>query len=76
VIGTGLDVWEILELLRSSAGDEDQLLAAHPLVGARHLRVAGAYGERFPDEIAAFVESTRRPLEELRRLHPLLQAGE
>src|SRR3954453_10527723 len=52
VIGTGLDVWEILQLLRSPAGNEPQLRAAHPMIGARHLRVARAYGERFPDEVA------------------------
>jgi hypothetical protein len=75
VIGTGLDVWEILELLRSYAGDEQELRAAHPLIGDRHVRLARAYGERFPDEIAAFIEATRRPLDELRRLYPFLQAG-
>jgi hypothetical protein len=75
VIGTGLDIWEILELLRSYAGDEEQLRAAHPLIGERHVRIARAYGERFPDEIAAFVEDTTRPLDELRRLYPFLQTG-
>jgi hypothetical protein len=75
VIGTGLDVWEILELLRSYAGDEQQLRAAHPLIGERHLRLARAYGERFPEEIAAFAEDSRRPLDELRRLYPLLQTA-
>lgn len=76
VIGTGLDVWEILELLRSYAGDEQQLRAAHPLIGERHVRLARAYGERFPDEIAAFIEDTGRPLDELRRLYPFVQAGQ
>jgi hypothetical protein len=76
VIGTGLDVWEMLELLRSYAGDERQLRAAHPSVDERHLRLARAYGERFPEEIAAFAEDSRRPLDELRRLYPLLQAAE
>jgi hypothetical protein len=76
VIGTGLDVWEILELLRSYAGDEQQLRAAHPLIGDRHLRLARAYGERFPEEIAAFAEDSQRPLDELRRLYPLLQTAE
>lgn len=73
VIGTGLDVWEIFELVRSYAGKEDQLRAAHPLIGERHVRLARVYGERFPDEIAAFVDDTRRPLDELRRLYPFLQ---
>ena len=76
VIGTGLDVWEILELLRSYAGDEQQLRAAHSLIGERHVRLARAYGERFPDEVAAFAEDSRRPLDELRRLYPLLQTAE
>jgi hypothetical protein len=76
VIGTGLDVWEILELLRSYAGDVQQLRAAHPLIGERHLRLARAYGERFPDDIAPFVEDSRRPLDELRQLYPFLQTGD
>jgi len=76
VIGTGLDVWEIVELLRSYEDDERQLRAAHPLVGDRHLRLARAYAERFPDEIAAFAEDSRRPLGELRQLYPFLQAAE
>jgi hypothetical protein len=76
VIGTGLDVWEILELVRSYAGDEQQLQAAHPMLGERHLRLARAYGERFPDEVAAFVEESTRRLDELRRLYPFLQFGE
>jgi hypothetical protein len=76
VIGTGLDVWEILELARSYRGDEQELHAAHPLLGERHLRLARAYAERFPDEIAGFAEDNRRPLDDLRRLYPFLQAGE
>ena len=73
VIGTGLDVWEILELLRFYAGGAQGLHAAHLLIGERHVRLARAYDERFPDEIAAFVEDTTRPLEELRQLYPFLQ---
>jgi hypothetical protein len=76
VIGTGLDVWEILEMLRSYEGDEPRLRAAHPLVGERHLRLARAYGERFPGEIAAFAEDGTRPLDELRRLYPFLATAE
>jgi hypothetical protein len=35
-----------------------------------------AYGERFPDEIAALAEDSGRPLDQLRRLYPFLQTGE
>jgi hypothetical protein len=76
MIGTGLDVWEILELLGSYAGDELRLIAAHPMVDERHLHLARAYGERFPDEIAAFRDDTGRSLDELRRLYPFLQTSE
>jgi hypothetical protein len=72
--GTGLDVWEILELLRAYAGDEERLCAAHPW-SANATCASRAYGERFPDEIAAFVEDSRRPLGELRQLYPFLQTG-
>lgn len=71
-IGSGLDVWEIIELLRSYQGDEESLMADHPLVSDRHLRVTRAYAERFPAEIEALLEANRRPLDELRELYPFL----
>lgn len=73
VIGSGLDVWEIVELLRSYDGDEQALRAGHPLVGDRHLRSARAYAERFPAEIEALLDENRRPLNELRELYPFLR---
>jgi hypothetical protein len=76
VIGTGLDVWEILELLRSYADDERRLMAAHPMVDQRHLRIARAYGQRFPGEVAAFRDEAGRSLDELRRLYPFLQTSD
>ena len=71
-IGSGLDVWEIIELLRSYAGDRPQLHQSHPLVSDRHLRLARAYAERFPEEIEPFLEESRRPLDELLALYPFL----
>jgi hypothetical protein len=40
VVGSGLDVWEIIELLRSYDGDEEMMRASHPLLSDRHLRPA------------------------------------
>src|SRR5882724_6771232 len=54
VFGTGLDVWEVLELLRSHGDDEAALLANHTLVGERHLRLARSYASRFPAEVDRF----------------------
>ncbi len=75
VIGTGLDVWEILELLRSYDDDEQRLRAAHPTVDERHLRLAPRVRQRFPDEIVVFRDEIDRSLDELRRLYPFLQTS-
>jgi hypothetical protein len=76
VIGSGLDVWELIDLLRSYDEDTGKLRASHPLVSDRHLRLARAYAERFPDEIADLLELNRRPLEELRGLYPFLEVAD
>lgn len=73
VIGSGLDVWEIVELLLSYDGDEASLRMSHPLVLDRHLRLARAYAERFPGEIESLIEENHRPLDELRNLYPFLR---
>lgn len=73
VIGTGLDVWELVELDRAHGGDEQALREAHPLVADRHLRLARGYAERFPDEVASFLEQNDRPLEQLLSLYPFLE---
>lgn len=75
VIGSGLDVWEIVELDRDYGDDEQALRESHPLVGDRQLRLARAYAERFPDEIDAFLADARRPLDELRSLYPFLETA-
>ncbi len=75
VIGSGLDVWEIIDLLRSYGGDEALLQASHPLLSDRHLRAARAYAERFPDEIEPLLEENRRPLDELWELYPFLHSA-
>src|SRR5262249_25154525 len=76
VIGTGLDVWELVDLLRSYDGDAAAIREAHPMVTERHVVLASAYAERFPHEIDAFLEQQRRPLEELRALYPFLHITE
>src|SRR3990172_4255355 len=72
-IGSGLDVWEIIELLRSYRADLSTLRESHPLVTERHVRLARSYAERFPEEVEWHLGENRRPLEELRQLYPFLQ---
>ena len=76
VIGSGLDIWELVDLLRSYEGDVEKLRQSHPLVTDRQLRLAGAYAERFPEEVEGQLEANRRPLEELRALYPFLEIPE
>lgn len=76
VIGTGLDVWELIDLLQSYKGDVAKLREDYPLVAEHHVRIARAYAERFPDEIEEILAEQRRPLEELLELYPFLQVAE
>ena len=76
VIGSGLDIWELVDLLRSYEGDVEKLRQSHPLVTDRQLRLARAYAERFPEEVEGQLEANRRPLEELRALYPFLEIPE
>ncbi|MFL5954182.1 MAG: hypothetical protein ACJ76I_08765 [Gaiellaceae bacterium] len=75
-IGSGLDVWEIMDLLRSYGDDEGALHESHPLVTERHLHLARAYAGRFSEEIDKLLEAQRRPLGELQELYPFLQVLE
>lgn len=70
VIGTALDVWEIIEAYRD-LGSTERFLAESDLT-ERHLRVALAYAEEYPEEIDALIAENRRPLEDLRRQYPTI----
>lgn len=76
IIGTGLDVWEIVEVLASFQDDAARVIAEYPLLTERQLRLAQAYAERFSDEIRQLLEDNRRPLDELRQLYPFLSFGD
>jgi uncharacterized protein (DUF433 family) len=73
VIGSGLDVWEIIELLGSYGDDIAALTADHPLVTDRHLRTARAYAAQFPAEIEAQLAENLMAPTELTGLYPFLQ---
>ncbi len=73
VIGSGLDVWEIVELPRSYRSDLSKLLESHPLLTERQVRLATAYAERFPEEIERHLSENRRSLDELLELYPFLE---
>ena len=72
VIGTGLDVWEIVDMLRSYDGDIERLLADNHLE-RRHVQLALAYREEHPEEVDGAVADNRRPVEELKALYPFVR---
>lgn len=72
VIGTGLDVWELCELVEDNGSIE--AVAADMQLVDRSLRLAVAYRERYPEEIAEAIATNRRPATEWRELYPFVRA--
>jgi uncharacterized protein (DUF433 family) len=70
VIGTALDVWEVIDALRAY-GTPERLLAESDLTEAQ-LKVALAYYGEFGAEIDAAIEENRRSLDELRGEYPTI----
>jgi uncharacterized protein (DUF433 family) len=70
VIGTALDVWQIVDAHRDVASVERIVEG-----GAAHehqIRLALAYYERFPEEIDAAVAENRRTIEQLQEEFPFI----
>jgi uncharacterized protein (DUF433 family) len=72
VIGSGLEVWELIMILRDF-GDDDAVREAYPRVTEHHIRLARAYAERFSEEIEARLEANNPPLEEWLERYPFIQ---
>ncbi len=72
VIGTGLDVWEIVHML-DDFGSLDALVAETHLT-APQVRLALAYRDHYPNEIAAAVAENRRPHADIGVLFPFIEA--
>lgn len=68
VIGTGLDVWEIVRM-HADMGRE-LLLESSGSVSERSLNLALAYYEAYPDEVDAAIDESNRPPEYWHELYP------
>jgi uncharacterized protein (DUF433 family) len=71
VIGTGLDVWELCQMIEEYESTEE-LMDAMP-VTERQIRLALAYRERYPEEIDAAIAENRRSPEEWLELYPFIE---
>ena len=70
VIGTALDVWEIVAASRSH-GTPGEMAAATDLAEPQ-IRLALAYYAEFPEEIDAAIAENERPLAGLQRQYPTI----
>jgi uncharacterized protein (DUF433 family) len=74
ILGTGLDVWEIVALLRDFASE--QKLAEEYGLTPGQIRIAGAYADEFSSEIEEQLAVGRRSEDELRARYPFIQTFE
>jgi len=70
VIGSGLDVWEIVHMLEDFGGPEE--LVAGSQLDERQVRLALAYRDEYQGEIDAAIAENRRPVEDWRALYPFI----
>lgn len=73
VIGTGLDVWELCQILEEA--DSLESVAADFDLAERQLHLALAYRERYAEEIDDAIAENRRPVEEWRELYPFVRTA-
>jgi len=73
VIGTGLDVWQIVDAYRDIGSVER--MADEGAANGRQIRLALAYYERFREEIETAIAANRRSLAQLRDEYPFIASS-
>jgi hypothetical protein len=71
VIGSGLDIWEIIQMLEDFGSI--QRLVKETQLNERQLRLALAYRDAYPQEIADAIGANRRPVDDWLELYPFVQ---
>jgi uncharacterized protein (DUF433 family) len=71
VIGSGLDVWEIAQMVEDF-GSIERLLAETQLT-ERQVRLALVYRDSYSDEVAEAIAQNRRAPQEWRELYPFIE---
>jgi uncharacterized protein (DUF433 family) len=71
VIGSGLDVWEIIQMLEDFGSIES--LVAQTQLSERQVHLAVAYRDSYPDEIAEAIAENRRTTGQWRELYPFIE---
>jgi uncharacterized protein (DUF433 family) len=71
VIGTGLDVWEVIQMLEDFGSA--QKLVRETQLNERELSLAEAYHRSYPEEIDTAIAENRRSPDELLELYPFIE---
>ena len=71
VIGSGLDVWEIIQML-DDFGSAGRLIEATQLTEAQVI-LAVAYRDSYPEEITEAISQNRRSAEDWHELYPFVE---
>jgi uncharacterized protein (DUF433 family) len=74
VIGSGLDVWEVIHMLEDFGSPEKLVADTH--LSLAQVRLAVAYRAAYPQEIDEVIADNRRPLDELQALFPFIDVVE
>jgi len=69
VAGTGLDVWEVVDLL-NEYGSPEAVIRSFPRLTKAAIRTTLAYAREYPEEIRVFLELNARSPEALRSDFP------
>lgn len=72
VVGTGLDVWEIVQMAEDFGSLERLVSETH--LDERQVRLAMAYRDEYPEEIDAMVAENRRPAGEWSAVYPFIRS--
>lgn len=73
VIGSGLDVWEVVQMLEDFGSIERFVQETH--LSERQVQLAIAYRDSYPEEIAQAIAQNRRSVEDWRELYPFIQVS-
>jgi uncharacterized protein (DUF433 family) len=71
VIGSGLDVWEIIHMLEDFGSVKRLVKETH--LNERQVRLALAYRDAYPEEIIDAIAENRRPVDDWLELYPFVQ---
>ena len=73
IVGTGLDVWELCEILDHYEGSIGRVVEDYDGVDERACRLALAYRREYPEEIGDAIAENNRTPEEWLALYPFIE---